>query len=93
MRPTLRGGRVTSHGNGIRSVGHAGLEVSRIGLGTMTLRFDPDTPIVVTLEALHDQLDEAVAALEVALTPEDCAFLEAPYLPHRVLGFEPVSSR
>ncbi len=32
------------------------------------------------------QLDQAVAALEIELRPEDCTFLEAPYQPHPVLG-------
>jgi 1-deoxyxylulose-5-phosphate synthase len=32
------------------------------------------------------QLEEAVAALDLALSPEDCAELEGPYQPHRVLG-------
>jgi hypothetical protein len=27
-----------------------------------------------------------VAALEIELSDEDCAFLEEPYRPHRVLG-------
>jgi aryl-alcohol dehydrogenase (NADP+) len=32
------------------------------------------------------QLEEAVAALEIKLTPEDMKYLEEPYRPHRVLG-------
>lgn len=32
------------------------------------------------------QLDQAVAALDIELSPEDCSFLEAPYQPHPVLG-------
>jgi len=32
------------------------------------------------------QLEQAVAALEIKLSPEDCTFLEAPYQPHPVLG-------
>jgi hypothetical protein len=32
------------------------------------------------------QLEEAVAALEIELTPEDMKYLEEPYRPHRVLG-------
>ena len=31
-------------------------------------------------------LDDAAAALKVKLTPEDIAFLEEPYLPHRIVG-------
>jgi len=34
-----------------------------------------------------EQLDDAVAALALALTPEEIAALEAPYVPHAVVGF------
>lgn len=33
-----------------------------------------------------NQLEEAVAALEIQLSKEECAFLEEPYKPHPVLG-------
>jgi len=33
------------------------------------------------------QLDDAVAALALTLTPEEIAALEAPYVPHAVVGF------
>jgi len=33
------------------------------------------------------QLDDAVAALALELTPEEIAALEAPYVPHAVVGF------
>jgi aryl-alcohol dehydrogenase (NADP+) len=33
-----------------------------------------------------EQLEQAVAALEVTLTDEECKRLEEPYKPHRVLG-------
>jgi len=35
-----------------------------------------------------EQLEQAVAALDLVLTPEECASLEEPYEPHRVLGHE-----
>jgi aryl-alcohol dehydrogenase-like predicted oxidoreductase len=35
-----------------------------------------------------EQLDDAVAALSLALTKEDIAELEAPYVPHPVIGHE-----
>jgi aryl-alcohol dehydrogenase-like predicted oxidoreductase len=35
-----------------------------------------------------EQLDDAVAALTLVLTPEDVAELEAPYVPHPVIGHE-----
>ncbi|AIR90867.1 aldo/keto reductase [Pseudomonas cremoricolorata] len=34
------------------------------------------------------QLDDAIAALELTLSPEDIARLEAPYVPHKVTGFK-----
>ncbi|HEX7437401.1 MAG TPA: aldo/keto reductase [Caldimonas sp.] len=34
-----------------------------------------------------EQLDDAVAALAIRLTPEDIVALEAPYVPHAVVGF------
>jgi aryl-alcohol dehydrogenase-like predicted oxidoreductase len=33
------------------------------------------------------QLEEAVAAVEIRLTPEECRQLEELYEPHKVLGF------
>jgi aryl-alcohol dehydrogenase-like predicted oxidoreductase len=44
-------------------------------------------PIIGTTRVEH--LREAVAALDVKLSPEDLAELEAPYRPHRVLGYQP----
>jgi aryl-alcohol dehydrogenase-like predicted oxidoreductase len=35
-----------------------------------------------------DHLDDAVAALSVTLTAEELAALEAPYVPHPVVGFK-----
>jgi aryl-alcohol dehydrogenase (NADP+) len=40
-----------------------------------------------------DQLDEAVAATTLKLSADDCAFLEEPYQPHRVLGLAPSPRR
>ncbi|MGE5117291.1 MAG: aldo/keto reductase, partial [Betaproteobacteria bacterium] len=42
-------------------------------------------PIVGATKLQH--LDDAVAALDLALSPEDVAALEAPYVPHAVAGF------
>ena len=41
-------------------------------------------PIVGATKVSH--LDDAVGALSVTLTPEEVAYLEEPYLPHRVVG-------
>jgi aryl-alcohol dehydrogenase-like predicted oxidoreductase len=48
-------------------------------------------PIVGASQLSH--LDDAVGALEVKLSADDVAFVEAPYQPHHVLGFDPASSR
>ena len=50
-------------------------------------RFDYETPIEETMEALNDLVKAGkVRALELRLTPEDVAYLEEPYLPHRIVG-------
>ncbi|WP_329910256.1 aldo/keto reductase [Serratia quinivorans] len=36
----------------------------------------------------HDQLEDAVAAVDLELTPEEIAELETAYVPHHVTGFE-----
>ncbi|MCX7231768.1 MAG: aldo/keto reductase [Burkholderiales bacterium] len=42
------------------------------------------SPIVGATKLEH--LDDAVAALSLRLSPEECATLEAPYVPHAVVG-------
>lgn len=42
------------------------------------------SPIVGATKARY--LDDAVGALEVKLTAEDIAYLEGPYVPHRIVG-------
>ena len=42
------------------------------------------SPIVGATKLEH--LDDAVAALSLRLSPEECAALEAPYVPHAVVG-------
>ncbi len=41
-------------------------------------------PIIGATKANY--FDDAVGALDVKLTPEDVAYLEEPYLPHRIVG-------
>jgi aryl-alcohol dehydrogenase (NADP+) len=48
-------------------------------------------PIVGASQLSH--LDDAIEALNVTLTAEDVAFVEEPYTPHPVLGFDPTASR
>lgn len=42
------------------------------------------SPIVGATKAQY--LDDAAGALSVTLTPEDIAYLEEPYVPHRIVG-------
>ena len=35
----------------------------------------------------HRHLEDAAAALEVSLSPEEIALLEEPYVPHAIAGF------
>ncbi len=49
------------------------------------LQKEPVTaPIVGATQSRH--LEEAIGALSVKLTPEEVAYLEEPYVPHRVVG-------
>jgi len=49
------------------------------------LQKEPVTaPIVGATQIRH--LEEAVGALSISLTPEEVAYLEEPYVPHRVVG-------
>jgi len=51
------------------------------------LQKEPVTaPIVGATKISH--LDEAVGALDVKLTQEDVAYLEEPYVPHHIVGYQ-----
>lgn len=51
------------------------------------LQKEPVTaPIIGATKISH--LEDAVGALSVRLTPEDVAYLEAPYVPHAVVGHQ-----
>jgi aryl-alcohol dehydrogenase-like predicted oxidoreductase len=51
------------------------------------LQKEPVTaPIIGATKLLH--LDDAVGALAVKLTPEDVAYIEEPYVPHRIIGHQ-----
>ena len=43
-------------------------------------------PIIGASKPQH--LDDAAAALDLKLTPDEIARLEAPYVPHPVVGFQ-----
>ncbi len=64
---------------------------TQVALAWLLSRPGLTAPIVGASKLPH--LDDAVAALEVTLSSDDLAYLEAPYRPHPVLGFDPTPSR
>ncbi len=69
-----------------RSVARArGVPMARVALAWLLSRPGVTAPIVGATKLAH--LDEALAALDLALSPEEVAALEAPYHPHGVRGF------
>lgn len=63
-----------------------GLPPAQIALAWMLSRPGIVAPIVGATKLHH--LEDAVAALDVKLGEEEAARLEAPYIPHRIAGFE-----
>ncbi len=61
-----------------------GVSRMQVALAWMLSRPGVTAPIVGASKLAH--LDEAVDALDLALTPEECASLEEPYQPHAVVG-------
>jgi len=61
-----------------------GLPRAQVALAWLLQKPDITSPIVGATKLA--QLDDAVAALAVTLQPEDIAALEAPYVPHAVVG-------
>jgi aryl-alcohol dehydrogenase (NADP+) len=68
-----------------------GVKPTQIALAWLFSKSSVSAPIVGASEVFH--IDEAVEALQVNLSAEDLAFVEAPYQPHVVLGFDPPASR
>jgi aryl-alcohol dehydrogenase-like predicted oxidoreductase len=61
-----------------------GVPRAQVALAWLTQKSAITAPIVGAQEPHH--LTDAVAALTLALTPEEIARLEAPYVPHPVVG-------
>jgi 1-deoxyxylulose-5-phosphate synthase len=61
-----------------------GVAPAQIALAWLLSRPGVTAPIVGASKM--SQLEQAVAALDIALSPEDCAYLEQPYQPHPILG-------
>jgi aryl-alcohol dehydrogenase-like predicted oxidoreductase len=69
----------------VRAVGdERGVSPARIALAWLLGRPAVSAPIVGATRPLH--LDDALAALDVVLSEDEVARLEAPYRPHPVLG-------
>src|SRR4051794_34496345 len=62
-----------------------GLPRAQVALAWLIGRGAVTAPIVGATKREH--LEDAIGALSVALTPDEVARLEAPYIPHPVLGF------
>jgi aryl-alcohol dehydrogenase-like predicted oxidoreductase len=63
-----------------------GLPMAQVALAWMLLKPGLTAPIVGATKP--GQLDDAVAAVAVMLSAEEIATLEAPYVPHPILGHE-----
>lgn len=61
-----------------------GVSAAQIALAWLLSKPAVTAPIVGASKLA--QLQDAIAAVELELTPEECAALEAPYRPHKVLG-------
>jgi 1-deoxyxylulose-5-phosphate synthase len=61
-----------------------GLTPAQIALAWMLGKPGVNAPIVGATKLLH--LEDAIASVEVKLSDEEVARLEAPYQPHRIIG-------
>ncbi len=62
-----------------------GVARAQVALAWLLSRPPVTAPIVGATKVAH--LDDAVAALDLKLTAEEIATLEAPYVPHTIVGF------
>lgn len=69
----------------VEVAGNRGVTPAQVALAWLLHQPGVTAPIIGASKMKH--LDEAVAALEVQLTPEEIQELEAPYRPHPVLGY------
>lgn len=63
--------------------GRYGVKMQQIALAWLWAK-GVASPIVGATKAQY--LDDAAGALSISLTPEDIAYLEEPYIPHRIVG-------
>ena len=62
-----------------------GVPPGQVALAWIFGRYPRSTPIVGISRL--DQLEEALASVDLALTADELAAVEAPYVPHAVKGF------
>jgi aryl-alcohol dehydrogenase-like predicted oxidoreductase len=63
-----------------------GVSRTHIALAWLLQKEPVTAPIIGATKISH--LEEAVGALSVKLTPEEVAYLEEPYVPHRIVGHQ-----
>lgn len=68
----------------VEVAGRHGVSPAQIALAWLLHKPGVTAPIIGASKMRH--LEEAVAAIEIALSAEEMELLEAPYRPHRVLG-------
>jgi aryl-alcohol dehydrogenase (NADP+) len=68
-----------------------GVKPTQVALAWLLSKPAVTAPIVGASKLSH--IDQAVGALNVRLSADDVAFVEEPYQPHRVLGFDVPSAR
>ncbi|MDX2140859.1 MAG: aldo/keto reductase [Chloroflexota bacterium] len=66
--------------------GRYGLKAAQIAQAWLLHKPGVTAPIIGASKLSH--LEDAVAALSIVLTPDDVAYLEAPYTPHAISGHE-----
>lgn len=64
--------------------GERGVPMAQIALAWVMHKPEISAPIVGATKPEH--LDDAIAAVELELTDEEIARLEAPYIPHAIVG-------
>ncbi|MFO1035664.1 MAG: aldo/keto reductase [Geminicoccaceae bacterium] len=86
-RSLYRGSEAADHAvvDAVAAVASArGLPRAQVALAWLLQKPVITSPIIGATKPSH--LEDAAAALEVKLTPDEIAALEAPYVPHRIVG-------
>ncbi len=68
-----------------RVAAERGVPMAQVAMAWLLRKPGVTAPIVGASKTSH--LDDAVAALSLTLSSDEIAALEAPYVPHRVVGF------